>query len=223
MPISEESRRLQKLTKLKYDLRVAEEEVNSTITKDNYEIYLESMLANATEKHEKELAKLKEEYERKVLNAVNAFDRTKIHCETQLKGIQERKQNTPRIRKLRAEIKIIESEYHERQLLSVPTPPQPEQGVVSDDPPPPPTPVKRDSKGKRIPKTVSSADPIVQSTFPTDIKSFATGLQNGNMEYTREFAFFVSNASAFKEKYGYTMDQVFEYQAKLFPPDLTDE
>lgn len=225
-----------KLSKLRHDLRVAEEEVNGNTVKDNYELYLTSMLTNAAEKHEKELAKLKEEYERKVQNAVNAYDRTKLHCETQLQGIQERKLNTPRIRKLKAEIKINEEDFQQKMNIyetanapilkvSTPTPPPPQGGVVSDEVDPPPTPAKRDAKGKRLVKTVSATEstPIVEITFPTDIKSFATGLQHGNHTYIRALQEYMSNESGFQTKYGYSINQVLEHQAKLFPPQFDEE
>ena len=227
-----------KLTKLRHDLKVAEEETMNNTQKESYEMYLEQMLTNATDKHEKELQKLKEDYERKVRQAEDSFARTKAHCESQLKGIQERKQNTPRIRKLRAEIKITEEDMIEKRIamdaaypkssqpsytssvpLDIPTPPPVSQ--VS----PPPAPVVSGPKKKRAAKTVPKdtsvetnvlhEETIGQSTPKYSLDQFAKGLQNGDFSMMN----IVKNLTdaQMKETYGFTFETILERQAKLFP------
>ena len=223
-----------KLTKLRHDLKVAEEETMNNTQKESYEMYLEQMLTNATDKHEKELQKLKEDYERKVRQAEDSFARTKAHCESQLKGIQERKQNTPRIRKLRAEIKITEEDMIEKRIamdaaypkssqpsytssvpLDIPTPPPVSQ--VST----PPAPVVSGPKKKRVAKTVAKEttpvheETIGQTSPKYSLDQFAKALQHGDFSMISIVRSLTD--AQMKETYGFTFETILERQAKLFP------
>lgn len=221
-----------KLMKLTHSLKVAEEEVQLNTVKDSYEVYLESTLDNSKSKLDKELELLREQYEQKVRRATEAYEKTKIYCESQMHNMKEKRFNTPKIRKLKAEIKITEEDYKRKQNYYEVTPLQKSEGVreereersnevisPSSTPVADPSAPKKKRQLKVVPK-VSPSVPMEETVVGNEkisMKEFAIGLQNGDFSMIQKFRG-VSNEKEFQDLYGFTHEDVFNYQAKLFPP-----
>ena len=243
--LNDMSKLSQKIAKLRRDVQVAEEEIANDTQKDSYEVYLTNTLANAQIKLDREMALLKETFERrqerlmkeledlkdmherKVRKLQDDFEKTKNHCDSNIQAIHDRKQNTPKLRRLRAELKVLEQEGEEKRTtfcgeapapapISTPPPPvlEKNQGCVLEEK------IPAEPKKKRKVKVAPAESvldlPPAEDGFPVkcSMTTFATQLNNGNFDYIRAIRNLPN--TAFFDRFGFTSDQVFQHQCELF-------
>lgn len=180
-----------KVQKLQRELKLALDEINPE--KDHYETYLENLIVSANHKLQEEVGSLtdsfqrreerlrreiddlKEAHDRKVRLAKEANIKTVQYCNTKLLEVKDKKYNSLKIRRIKADLALSEVECEEKRAMyfgdatvikeaEAPTYQADEEEEEEEEAPPCPVVVRRDSKGKRVAKSC-----MIDDTETTEI------------------------------------------------------